>query len=276
MDVQVVKQLRDLTGAGFGDCKKALEATKGDLDAAVRHLKEMGLASASKRSGREANEARIFGVWGNKGVAFVILSCETDFVVRNETFAEFGKKLAKSIADSGATELNQEQKDELTNLGAIIKENIQLKNLLFVPVAANQSAYVYIHGEDGRKGSWAVAQVEGKDPKSPEVLEQVKEFALHAAARDPLYFSDKDVPESYLKEQREIFTVQAKNLGKPEAALQKIIDGKLEKHLSEIVFLKQPYASDGKMTVSQAISEVSRQLGCKFEIVSAGVITKGA
>lgn len=275
MDAQQVKQLRDLTGAGFGDCKKALEATKGDFDAAVRHLKEMGLASAAKRAGREANEGHVFGAVSEKGLGFLVLSCETDFVARNETFVAHGKKLVKELVEAGATELNQAQKDEIIQLGAIIKENIQVKKVLFIPVASNQASYLYIHGDEGKKGAWAIATVEGRDPKDPQVVAEIKEFALHAVANDPLYFSQKDVPESYINEQREIFTVQAKSLGKPEAALAKIIEGKLSKHLSEIVYLMQPFLNDAKISVSQAAAETAKRLGCKFELVSAGFVTIG-
>lgn len=275
MDAQLVKKLRDQTGAGFGDCKKALESANGDFDAAVRYLKEMGLASAAKRAGREANEGRVFGAIGAQGLAFVVLSCETDFVARNETFVAHGKKLVQELADAGTQELSAAQKEGLIQLAAVIKENIQLKKSLFLPLAANQAAYVYIHGDEGKKGSWAVAQVEGKDPKSPEVIAEVKEFALHAVANEPLYFRQSDVPESYIAEQREIFTVQAKSLGKPEAALAKIIEGKLNKHLSEIVFLLQPFINDAKISVTQAAADVAKRLGCKFEIVSAGFVNVG-
>ncbi len=275
MDAQLVKQLRDLTGAGFGDCKKALETANGDFDAAVRHLKEMGLASAAKRAGREANEGRVFGATSEKGIVFLVLGCETDFVARNETFVAHGKKLVVELANTGATELNPSQQDEIIQLGAIIKENIQVKKVLFIPVAPNQTYYLYIHGEEGKKGAWAVANVEGRDPRDPQVIAEIKEFALHAVANDPLYFSQKDVPESYINEQREIFTVQAKGLGKPEAALAKIIEGKLNKHLSEIVYLMQPFLNDAKISVSQAAVDAGKRLGCKFDLVSAGSVTIG-
>lgn len=275
MDPQLVKKLRDMTGAGFADCKKALEETGGDLDQAVRRLKEMGVASAAKRAGREAKEGRVFAAVGAKGAAFVVLGCETDFVARNDSFVNFGKKLAQEMADRGSTELTAAQQEELVQLGAVIKENIHFKKALFLPVAADQAVAIYVHGEEGRKGSWAIAQIEGKNPSDPQIGPALKEFALHAVAYDPPYFSEADVPASYIEEQRQIFLTQAKGLGKPEAALGKIVEGKLQKHFSEIVYLKQPWINDAKITVEQAAAQTAKQLGCGFRLVSAGCVTVG-
>ncbi len=270
-----VKKLRDITGAGFGDCKKALEVSGGDFEKAERHLKEIGLASVAKRAGREANEGRVFGTIGSKGLAMILLSCETDFVARNETFADFGKKLVKQIADSGITELNETQNADLANIGSVIKENIGLKKAVFRALASDDVAFVYLHGDEGRKGSYVAAKVTGKSPSDPAVIQTAKDFALHVVANDPTFFSDADISAEYKKEQEGIFRVQAEGLGKPEAALGKIIEGKLNKHFNEIVFLKQAYLKDDKISVEKAAEVASKELNCEFVLKAMGMMAIG-
>jgi elongation factor Ts len=262
-----VKKLRDKTGAGMMECKKALQEAGGDYGKAEKILKELGLAAAAKRSGRATEEGRVFTRIDDIKAGILELSCETDFVARNNDFIKLGESLLTTIMDknlkSVTDELETRVKEEISKL----KENISIRRFDTLPVGENELVVEYIHGE-GRIGVLVKASVE-----KPELSahEKVKEFvfdcALHIAAFNPKYLSAENVDKQYMKEQEEIFTVQAKNLGKPENVVQGIVKGKLNKHLSEICFLKQGFVKDDKQSVEEVMKQVSKEAGGKINII---------
>ncbi|MBN1686737.1 MAG: translation elongation factor Ts [Spirochaetales bacterium] len=269
MDVKAsdVKALREKTGAGMLDCKNALVETKGDFAAAEKKLKELGLAAAAKRIGKAANEGRIFSKITDSCASLVELSCETDFVARNQEFIDLGNRIVSKVAGSCMTEATGEVLSLVDDLKSKIKENMGLKRLVSLPVGENEIAMDYIHGE-GSIGVIIKARVNNSDMlKNEKLREFIFDCALHIAAFSPLYLNDEDVDESYLKEQEEIFTKQAASLGKPANIVAGIVKGKVKKHLSEVVMLEQGFVKEEKKSVSQKLSEVCKSVGGSIKLV---------
>jgi len=262
-----VKKLRDKTGAGMLDCKKALKEADGDFSEAEKILKELGLAAAAKRSGRATNEGRIFTRVGDSTAVAVEISCETDFVARNQDFIKLGNDIASTIIEKGLTEKTAELDEKVKDTISTIKENMELKRFITLPIAADEMVSEYVHGE----GSIGVLVKMKADSADVLKNDQVKEFAfdcaLHIAAFNPLYLSRDRVDAAYTQEQEAIFRKQAENLGKPEKVMEGIVKGKLNKHYSEICLLDQGFVKEEKKSVAQKMKEVASQAGGKLEIV---------
>lgn len=269
MDIKAadVKKLRDKTGAGMLDCKKALMEAGGDFAEAEKILKELGLAAAAKRSGRATNEGRIFTRVGDSTAVAVEIACETDFVARNQDFIKLGDDIASTIIEKGLTEKNAELDEKVKDTISTIKENMELKRFTTLPIASDEMVSEYVHGE----GSIGVLVKMKADSADVFENDQVKEFAfdcaLHIAAFNPLYLSRDRVDAEYTREQESIFRKQAENLGKPEKVLEGIVKGKLNKHYSEICLLDQGFVKEEKKSVAQKLKEVASQAGGKLEIV---------
>ena len=261
-----VKKLRDQTGAGMMDCKTALTEAGGEFDKAVKILKEKGLAAASKRSSRATEEGRIFTKIKTGKALILELSCETDFVARNENFVKLGSELANEIIDSGAESVNEKLSEMVTTAISILKENMTLKRFKTLLVANNEYAADYIHGT-GNIGTIIKLRAENPEVLQKDIVKTLaSDLTLHAAAFAPMALSEKDIPDEYIKEQEDIFKKQTESLNKPENVLQGIIKGKLSKHLSEICFLNQPFVKDDKKKVSQVIADISKAAGSKIEL----------
>ncbi len=261
-----VKVLREKTGAGLMDCKKALIEAEGDFKKAERLLKEMGIAAAAKRSGRSTNEGRIFSlIEGNRG-GLLELSCETDFVAMNEEFVVLGKKMLPEIVKNNLKAISPGMEKQLSELIGKLKENMGIRRFATTTASDNELLVDYIHG-NGRIGViiklWA---------EKPEVLEheKVKECAfncaLHVAAFNPMFLSVDQIDKEYLTEQEEIFTKQAMSLGKPEKVVPGIVKGKLNKHFSEICFLNQGFVKDDKQSVQKVLEALGKEVGSKLGI----------
>ncbi|MDC7127306.1 MAG: translation elongation factor Ts [Spirochaetales bacterium] len=261
-----VKKLREKTGAGMLDCKKALVEAEGDFAKAEKLLKEQGLAAAAKRSGRATNEGRIFTKIEADKAGILELACETDFVARNENFINAGKELIDNIVDKNLSELTPELEEQVKLVISRIKENISLKRFKTIQIAENEFCMEYIHGEGG---IGVIVKLAAED-KSAFENEKLKEFAfdcaLHIAAFNPLYLSKDSVDEAYANEQKEIFMKQAESLDKPEKVLQGIVMGKLNKHFSQICLLEQPFIKDDKTSLSKVLAAVGKEVGTKLSI----------
>ena len=274
-----VKKLRDITGAGMMDCKKALTEANGDFAQAEKILKEMGLAAVAKRQDRATENGRVF-VKSENGKAVVLsLSCETDFVAGNADFAKLGEDLCSVILEKGYTEINEELEGMVNSLIAIIKENMHLVRFTVFDVASDEYAATYIHGN----GAVAVLVLFKSDKpeifKESDVEDLTHNLALHAAAYKPQFLSDKVVDKAYEEEQLAIFAKQVegdeKLASKPENVRQGIIRGKLSKLYKEICFLDQAYVKDDTKSVSQMLSEAGKARGAKLEIVNYCVYQAG-
>lgn len=261
-----VKKLRQKTGAGMVDCKNALIEADGEGAKAERILKELGLAAAVKRSGRATNQGSIFTKIADKSAVILEVGCETDFVANNDDFAILGKDLSEITLKSNTNEITSEMKDRVTETISVIKENIALKRFKKMDISENEMVMNYIHGG----GSIGILVKLESEKKEALDIEKVKtmgfDCALHLAAFNPEYLSRKDIPADYVKEQEEIFTVQAKNLGRPEKVLEGIVKGKMNKHFSEICFLDQPFVKDDKQSVTKVLEALSKDVGSKISV----------
>ena len=261
-----VKALRERTGAGMMDCKKALTEAGGDFAKAEKILKELGLAAAAKRAGRATNEGRIFAkvVPGCGGLLEV--SCETDFVARNQDFITTGEQILDLFLKDKLSQPNAAVEEKVQETRTMIKENIELRRTRLLEAADDELIVDYVHGE-GRIGVLVKIKSEKAEAlKNPLIQEFAFDAALHIAAFNPLYLSKDKVSPAYIKEQEEIFTKQAENLGKPANVLAGIIKGKLNKHLSEICLLDQPFVKDDKRSVTQVMNDLGKDVGSKITI----------
>ncbi|APR65265.1 elongation factor Ts [Borrelia anserina] len=273
---QEVKKLRDATGAGFGDCKKALDAVDGDFELAKKKLREMGISAADKRSGRDAKEGRVFSYVSKERVGLLLISCETDFVAMNNDFVTFGNSLIRQLVESGQNFLDEQQELEIKNLAATIKENIHVSKLYVSNIASNELVKSYLHGEQSKIGVFVKLKVDDVLKIGDKNLNGLAmDLALHIAAFAPLYLSVSDICPNYIKEQEEIFVKQIQASGKPENVIKGIVSGKLKKHLGEITLLEQGFVKDDKLTVKEKIEEVSRSILTKIDIVDFKYLSVG-
>jgi len=250
----LVKELRDRTGAGMMECKKALVETGGDMEAAVELMRKTGLAKADKKAGRVAAEGlvRVAIAEDKRRAAIVEVNCETDFVATGEEFGAFAqavadKALAESPADLGsmlALEMGEKTIEETRReLIARIGENMSVRR--FELIESDGQIGCYIHGT--RIG--VVVALVGGD------AELAKNVAMHVAASNPVCVAEADVPEERLVKEKEILTEQARNEGKPEAIVEKMVEGRLRKYLAEITLVGQPFVKDPDITVGKLLNQ---------------------
>lgn len=275
ISAKVVKELREMTGAGMMECKKALTKTDGDIEKAVEFLREKGLASAAKKAGRVAAEGLVktYVTEDGKNASIVEVNCETDFVALNEQFVQFTENLAKFVITSSATtveELLAEKFDgektvqeTLTNLIATLGENMTVRR--FKKFSVEKGAIQgYVHG-GGRIGVIVEAVC---DTESPVVTEVAKELCMQVAATNPLFLSEADVDQQSIEKEKEIYRVQALNEGKPEKIVEKMVEGRIKKYYKEVCLLDQPWVKDGDKSISKLVAEKSKEVGSEITIKS--------
>jgi elongation factor Ts len=257
-----VKALREKTGAGMMDCKKALVEAAGDFQKAERILKELGLAAAAKRAGRATNQGRIFSLLTPDRGVLLELSCETDFVAKNRDFIALGRKLAELALQKGAAAKPEDFDGHLKQVIGIIKENIELRRFQVLDAGSKDLLLDYIHGEESQIGVLVKFNLSDEDLKAnPRVRELAFDLTLHAAAFAPMFLSRDRVPQAYLAEQEAIFRKQAESLGKPDNVLKGIVQGKLNKHLGELCFLEQAFVKDQNVKVSKLLEALNKEVG---------------
>ena len=255
-----VKALRDKTGAGMMDCKKALQDAQGDFQKAERILKELGLAAAAKRAGRATNQGRIFSQVANRMGVLLELTCETDFVAKNKDFQALGRRLTDIALARGEAVAAKDFEGPVKEAVGIIKENMEVRRFGLMTAGPQEMILDYIH--DGRIGVLVKLALSSNGlADHPRVKEVANDLALHAAAFAPLFLSRERVLSSYLEEQAAIFRKQAESLGKPEKVLQGIAQGKLTKHLSEVCFLEQAYIRDSNVKVAKVLEALGKEVG---------------
>lgn len=273
MDIKAsdIKNLREKTGAGMMDCKKALIEAEGDFDLAERKLKEWGLAGVAKRSGRATNEGRVFFALGEGAIALAEIACETDFVCRNDDFIAGGRKIAKLSLDKGYTGPVPELEDIVKDLASVIKENIALKRVKLVKAGPGEYVHSYEHGE-GKLG--VVVKVKSDKPeafKSQAVADFVHDLALHVAAFRPMFVDQSKISADWIKEQEDIFKKQVegdeKMAGKPAKVVEGILAGKLKKLMSEVCLVDQGFIKDEKQPVKAVLASVGKAAGATLSVV---------
>ena len=269
-----VKALREKTGAGMMECKKALTECNGDIAEAEKSLKEKGLAAMAKRSERATSEGRLFIRQNGNKIAVIELTCETDFVAKNADFIAVGEKMLDVTLAKGYTKVEAEHEEILEPLKVSIRENMKVAKVEVFEVPATASAAYYVHS-DFKTG--AVVIVDGSTADSVKTF--AKDCCLHIAAFTPSYTSKKDVPQSYIDEQKEIFKAQMdqdeKMTGKPENVKEGILQGKINKHLAEICFEDQMFVKDDKKTVTAKLAETGKEVGATLSFAVAKLFVLG-
>jgi elongation factor Ts len=269
----MIKELREQTGAGFGDVKAALTEANGNMEEATKILRKKGLAAASKKAGRVTAEGAVVAhVAGNSGV-LVEVNCETDFVGRNENFRAFAEEVAKAIAQSSASSVedflnetwpgsDETVSQKVSEQIGSIKENISIRR--FARYESPESAVIgtYIHG-GGKIG--VMVEVTGVAGHSV-TAEVAKDVAMHIAAAEPRFLSRNDVTQKDLDTEREIALDAALKSGKPQNIAEKMVAGKMEKFYAEACLLEQPYIRDDKSTVSQYVQRRGKEAGCELVV----------
>lgn len=269
-----VKALREKTGAGMMECKKALTECNGDMAEAEKSLKEKGLAAMAKRSERATSEGRLFIRQDGNKIAVVELTCETDFVAKNADFIKVGEQMLDVTLAKGYTKVEDEHEKILEPLKVSIRENMKVAKVEVFDVPASASAAFYVHS-DFKTG--AVVIVDGSTADSVKTF--AKDCCLHIAAFTPAYTSKKDVPETYVAEQKEIFKAQMdqdeKMAGKPDNVKEGILQGKINKHLAEICFEDQMFVKDDKKTVTAKLAETGKEAGATLKFATAKLFVLG-
>jgi elongation factor Ts len=250
----LVKELRERTGAGMMECKKALVETGGDIDAAIEHLRKAGLAQADKKASRVAAEGRIALAASDDGhrAVMVEINCETDFVAKDDSFNAFADAVARQALAGNPADVEallaapvdgatiEEKRQALI---AKIGENIQVRR--FVRVSSQGQLGAYVHG--GKIG--VLVDLSGGN------LDLARDLAMHVAAMSPEFVSVDDVPAEVIAREKDILVAQAEGSGKPREIIVKMVEGRLRKHLSGITLLGQSFVKDSDLTVAQLLQQ---------------------
>jgi elongation factor Ts len=271
----MIKELREQTGAGFGDVKSALNEANGNMEQAVVILRKKGLAAAGKKAGRVTAEGTVAArVEGNTGV-LVEVNCETDFVGRNENFRKFAEEVATAVAQSQAPSVedflnetwpgsSEPVSQKVAEQIASIKENISIRRFARFEAPENATIGTYIHG--GGKIGVMVEVVANNGGTEADRSEIAKDVAMHIAAAEPRFLRREDVTEKDLETEREIARDAALKSGKPENIVEKMVTGKMEKFYGEACLLEQPYIKDDKSTVTQYLQSRGKAQGCQYSV----------
>jgi elongation factor Ts len=282
---QQVKELREMTGVGMMDCKKALEETAGDMEAAIDWLRTRGLAKAAKKAGRVAAEGLVgVAIDGTKG-AIVEVNSETDFVARNEQFQTIVSNIAKLAhdADGDAAKLSEmpypgsgrSVSAELTDAIAKIGENMNLRRTAVIEVKDGViGSYVHNQVVPGLGRLGVIVGLESTGDKA--VLTALgKQVAMHIANTKPLSVSPDDIDQDVVARERAIFTEQAKESGKPEAVIEKMIEGRVRKFYEEVTLLSQVFVIDGETKVGDVVKNTEKDAGAPIKVTGFVVYALG-
>jgi elongation factor Ts len=273
ISAQLVKELREITGAKMMDCKKALVETDGNIEKAVEFLREKGLADAAKKSGRVAAEGivKTYISDDKKTGAVVEFNCETDFVAANDEFIAFADRLAQMVTETSVNsveELLNEKfdadtivSDALKALIAKLGENMTVRRFAKFNIEKG-IVKSYIHG-GGRIG----VLVELACDTATDALDEIaKELCMQIAAANPLFLSKEDVDSESIEKEKEIYRVQALNEGKPENIVEKMVNGRIQKYYKEVCLLEQLWVKDGDKTITKFLAEKSKEIGSPVSV----------
>ncbi len=263
---QDVAKLREQTGAGMMDCKKALTETNGDMEAAAKYLREQGINVAAKKAGRIASEGVVAAANSKdfKVGALVEINCESDFVGKSDTFVELAKEIANVVAEKNPKD-NEELlglqtasgtvTELINNATAKIGEKLSLRR--FARFETNQGREEFYIHMGGKIGVLLEVETDKDLGTSSKFVTLCHDIAMHVAAASPDYVRESEVSADYIAEQKEIFKKQVVNEGKPEAVAEKIVGGKLKKFLGEICLLDQPFVKGGNIGIAVNCTHIS-------------------
>ncbi|OUQ78902.1 translation elongation factor Ts [Flavonifractor sp. An100] len=271
-----VQKLREMTGVGMMDCKKALTEAEGDIDKAIEWLREKGLAAQTKKAGKVAAEGVSYAIVADNGVGVIIeVNSQTDFVAKNEVFQDFVKSLAAVVAEKDPADVealkactypgtDRTVADVTADKVLAIGENIQIRRFVRYAQGVNVP---YIH-MGGKIGVLVNLEVEGIE--AAKVVELGKDVAMQIAAMNPSFLDKSNVDQSTLDKEKEILLAQAKedpkNANKPENIIEKMVMGRIGKYYEENCLLQQAFVKENKVSVEKHIAEVAKQLGGKISV----------
>jgi len=273
----LVKELREKSGAGMMDCKKALAETNGDMEAAIDWLRTKGLATAAKKSGRVASEGLVaFAVDGTRG-ALIELNAETDFVARNTEFQEFASTLAglalgaddiDALTGADYPETGRNVSEELTHKIATIGENMSLRRMAAVSVSSG-AVVSYMHNATAAGLGRIGVLVALESTAGADVLEGLgKQIAMHIAATAPASLSVDDLDEEMVQRERDVLIEQAKASGKPQEIAEKMVEGRMKKYYKEVVLLEQTSVIDGETAIGDVIAKAGKDAGADIALTA--------
>ena len=273
----LVKELREKTGAGMMDCKRALGETQGDIEGAVDWLRKKGLAAAAKKAGRIAAEGLVGVATSGTAGAVVEVNSETDFVARNEAFQNFVRQVADLTLANGEIEAvkaaafpgsTRNVAEELTHLVATIGENMNLRRVLRLQVAKG-AVVSYVHNALapglGKIGVLVALESAGDAGKLAALG---KQLAMHVAAANPQFLDIASVDKASLDRERDVLREQAKASGKPDAIIDKMVEGRLRKYYEEVVLLEQIFVIDGETRIAKVVEAAAKEAGAPIKIVA--------
>ncbi len=271
----MVKDLREKTGAGMMDCKKALNESGGAMDAAVDWLRKKGLSAAAKKSGRVAAEGLVAVASSGTKAAVVEVNAETDFVARNDQFQAFALQVAKTALETGAdidalkaakTPAGATIEETLTNLVATIGEHMSLRRTTHLSVT-NGIVASYVHNALAPNLGKIGVLIALESTADAEKLQELgKQIAMHVAAARPEALAIADVDTKALDRERNVLADQARASGKPEEIIAKMVEGRLRKYYEEVVLLEQIYVVDGENRIAQVIENAAKTLGAPIKL----------
>lgn len=270
-----VKELREKSGAGMMDCKKALTECGGDLEKAIDFLRTKGLAAAQKKQSRIAAEGTVAVCVVDSKAALVEVNCETDFVGKNDAFVSFSNKVAEYAVEK-AGNINAEDsfiKDEVTQLTLKLGEKISFRRASFMKLSGTGLVGSYVHG--GKIGVLVEVGAEANVSGNNDAEEAAKNIAMHVAAAAPKFLQGSDMDQAFIEREKEIYRTQLLEQGKPEAMIENILKGKINKLASEVCLLDQKFVMDPDLSISKYLDSVSKKTGVNLSVKSFSMFSLG-
>ncbi len=268
----MVKELREKTGAGMMDCKKALQENDGDVEKSLDWLRQKGIAKAAKKVGRATSEGLVTVATSadGKSVAMAALCCETDFVARGEQFIAFAESISKLVLDKNPADVPALEAllgDELQNQIAIIGENMTLGSFARYDIADGSMVGSYIHSNNKLGVLVELACEKGDCSKTDPCNALAKNVAMQIAATNPLAVDPSTLDAGDIEREREVYRQKAMDEGKPENIVEKIVEGAVKKYYKEVCLLEQAYIRDDKKTIGDVLKESGKEMGTTVKIV---------
>ena len=275
----MVKDLRTQSGAGIMECKEALKESNGDLNAALEFLRKKGTLKAAKKADRSTKEGAVSAVTEGKSAAMIEIKCETDFVARNDKFQELCEKLASHVLKAGAADNSENMlsqpladdasktvKDLMTEKIHELGENLVIGRTVRYELAGPGGFGLYVHGA-GSIGVLAEVTCSDEKVAEKEKFAMVcRDLAMHIAAASPIAITQDGVPAETLAKEKEIFEVQAKESGKPDKIIPKIIEGRVKKYFKETVLLEQAFVKDPDLSIAEFLTDAGKDLGADISV----------
>jgi elongation factor Ts len=262
--IQMINDLRAATNVGMMDCKRALQDTDGNMEEAIKILREKGLALQVKRADRESKQGIITAAAGeNGGYGMVELNCETDFVAKTDKFLDFAKELAAAVA-AGDENVMETKAGRVTEVVAATGENVKIRRCKYFALTGTGMVESYIH-MGGKVGVLVEVGCTKPETVATDAFKQlVHDLCLQAAAAAPRYLNETEVPAAEIESEKEVYRTQVE--GKPANIIEGILNGKIKKYFSEVCLINQPFVKEPKMSITDVIKATEKETGDTIEV----------